>query len=336
MKRAWAILFLAGLAVATLVVSWIGFGTVVETVREAGWGVLILMPLYLLPLWLATLSWRLLLPEGQRLRFGAAIVPVWIGLAVNWLLPVGQVGGEIVKARWAVRRGVPSPEATASVVADKTLQVITQIIFALVGIALLGWLATDFDVLVGAVVGTGAFGAGVAGFLVLQRRGMFRLSAAIAKKPARRMGLRDFGGDASRFDEALGAVYADRVALIRAGVFRMAFRLALVIETGVALQLLGHPSGLAKVIALEALGQTVRAGSFLIPAGIGVQEGAFAGLAVALGIPAPVGLAVSLCKRARELLVGVPALLYWQASIRHASSSPERKPRGVSEMSEEE
>jgi hypothetical protein len=36
-------------------------------------------------------------------------------------------------------------------------------------------------------------------------------------------------------------------------------------------------------------------------------------LAPLFGLPAEMGLAVSLLKRAREIVLGVPALIYWQA-----------------------
>lgn len=315
MRRAWGLLLLLGLVIATGVIAWVGAGTVLDTVRAAGWRVTLLAPLYLLPLTLATASWRALLPRRRRPGFASLAALTWIGNGVNWLLPVGQVGGEVIKGLWASRHGVRGDDAAASVVADKTLQVVTQILFALIGLGLLAWHSTNRNVLVGAAIGTGAFTLGVAGFVALQRRGMFRISARLMRKPLEKLGRGGIHADAHRVDEAVRALYRDRRTLLAAGALRMAFRFALVIETGIALALLGHPAGLAKLIALEALGQTVRAGAFFIPAGIGVQEGAFAALAIALGIPAPVGVALSLCKRARELLVGVPALIVWQARL---------------------
>ena len=53
--------------------------------------------------------------------------------------------------------------------------------------------------------------------------------------------------------------------------------------------------------------------SAFVPAAIGVQEGGYAVLAQLFGLPAEMGLAVSLLKRAREIVLGVPALIYWQA-----------------------
>jgi uncharacterized membrane protein YbhN (UPF0104 family) len=65
---------------------------------------------------------------------------------------------------------------------------------------------------------------------------------------------------------------------------------------------------------LESLGQAVRAGAFVVPGALGVQEGAFMLLGRALGIPPETALALSLSKRCRELLFGLPGLVVWQFS----------------------
>jgi hypothetical protein len=49
-----------------------------------------------------------------------------------------------------------------------------------------------------------------------------------------------------------------------------------------------------------------------VPAAIGVQEWSYALLARLFGLPEEMGVAVSLLKRAREIVLGVPALIYWQ------------------------
>jgi len=52
---------------------------------------------------------------------------------------------------------------------------------------------------------------------------------------------------------------------------------------------------------------------FVAPAGLGVQEGTYALVGPLFGLPAEAGLALSLLKRGRDLVVGVPTLLAWQA-----------------------
>ncbi|MBT6828731.1 MAG: hypothetical protein HOA58_04345, partial [Rhodospirillaceae bacterium] len=50
------------------------------------------------------------------------------------------------------------------------------------------------------------------------------------------------------------------------------------------------------------------------PGAVGVQEGAFVLLGAVIGIGPEVALALSLIKRVRELVIGVPALIAWQVA----------------------
>ncbi len=63
---------------------------------------------------------------------------------------------------------------------------------------------------------------------------------------------------------------------------------------------------------LESLILAVRASAFFVPGALGVQEGAFVLLGAVIGLSPEVALALSLIKRFRELVIGVPALLVWQ------------------------
>ena len=61
----------------------------------------------------------------------------------------------------------------------------------------------------------------------------------------------------------------------------------------------------------ESLGQTVRMAGFIVPAGLGIQEGALTLIGAALGVSPAACLSLSVGKRLRECLVGGPALLGW-------------------------
>jgi uncharacterized membrane protein YbhN (UPF0104 family) len=80
------------------------------------------------------------------------------------------------------------------------------------------------------------------------------------------------------------------------------------------LRLLGSPVSWADALALESLGSAIRAAGFAIPGSLGVQEGGYLLLAPLLGLRPDVALAVSLGKRARELLLGIPGLIYLHSS----------------------
>jgi hypothetical protein len=70
---------------------------------------------------------------------------------------------------------------------------------------------------------------------------------------------------------------------------------------------------LAAVMAIESLVYATKSAGFIVPNALGVQEAAYAMLAPLFGVGAEFGLAVSLLKRARDIAVGVPILLIWQA-----------------------
>ena len=53
-----------------------------------------------------------------------------------------------------------------------------------------------------------------------------------------------------------------------------------------------------------------------MPGALGVQEAGYALLMPLFGLPAEMGLAVSLLKRARDIVIGVPVLLAWQGTGR--------------------
>jgi hypothetical protein len=82
-------------------------------------------------------AWRALLPTSPSQSRIAFLRLRWIREAINNLLPVAQIGGEVVGARLLARQGVPLGLAGASATVDLTVEVITQILFTLVGIGLL-------------------------------------------------------------------------------------------------------------------------------------------------------------------------------------------------------
>ncbi len=59
--------------------------------------------------------------------------------------------------------------------------------------------------------------------------------------------------------------------------------------------------------------QAASSAAFVVPGALGVQEAAFLAAGSAVGLPASVALAAALFRRARDVLVFVPALVAWQA-----------------------
>ena len=76
----------------------------------------------------------------------------------------------------------------------------------------------------------------------------------------------------------------------------------------------GHGRRLTQrsALALESMTQAVRHVAFVIPAGLGVQEAGLVIFGHALGISSELAIAVSMAKRIREVLCGLPSLISWQ------------------------
>jgi glycosyltransferase involved in cell wall biosynthesis len=105
--------------------------------------------------------------------------------------------------------------------------------------------------------------------------------------------------------------------------------LAQTVETWLVLKLLGRPVSWAAALAIESLAASARGAAFVVPGGIGVQEGALVAVGAAFGVATPTALALGIIKRGRELLVGAPAIVAWAIAERHVIASFWRRRRMV-------
>lgn len=312
MKRITAIALAAGLALFITLLVWRGWPAVQALFDRAqlriGWVALY----YAAPLLCATASWRWLFMPGRGPKWHTAAHVTWVGLAVNWLMPVAQVGGEVVKVWLLARRRTSTDAAFASVVVDKTLQVATQVVFTIVGLALFLAERTQYELVIGIVTGMGLLAVGAGLFYRMQRRGLFAMVARLAEKFVSAARAEQIKANATDVDEQVRATYRRRGRLAAAAALRMTFRLVMVGEVVLAAWMLDLDLTLGEALVIESLIQAVRAGAFLIPGGLGAQDGALVLLGVSLGLSSEGALAIALCKRARELMVGLPALGAWQ------------------------
>jgi len=114
------------------------------------------------------------------------------------------------------------------------------------------------------------------------------------------------------FHDAILELYDSRTRLAASAALHLLAWIGAGIGTFIAFRLVGGRIGFLNAVALEALLCTLRSIAAPVPAAIGVQEWGYAMLAPLFGLPAEMGVAVSLLKRAREIVLGIPALIYWQ------------------------
>ena len=291
---------------------WQGFGTVFGLLLDTGWS-LLLLPLVWLPMLLpAAMSWRMLFLPGRAPSFLQALHALWMGRAVNTLLPVASVGGEVVKARLLILRGVSGADATASVVVDKTVQIFALLLWGLISALLLLWLAVD-DTLAAALLAGMALLAAVTGcFIIAQRAGMFGFATQVTARLTKSDFWSGLVESAAEVDAVIRQLYRRSARVVVSTVLRLIAFSYPSVEVWLAAYLLGYPIGLMEAILLRGLSSTLSDVAFFVPNAYGVQEGAYIALGALVGMPPEIALALSLATRIRELVVDAPGVLAWQ------------------------
>jgi len=312
-----------GIAVFTALVVYHGVGELASMLAHAGFGLVLVAAYHLLPLLLDALGWRSLLPPGERPGLRTFVRTRWIGESVNGLLPVLQIGGNVVRARLLGAAGVAGPRAGASVVVDVTTLLASQLLFSAAGILLLLAHTGGAHVVRAVVAGALVMTSLAAAFVVAQRAGLFGRVARALAQIGRGLGTQ-LALDGAALDVEVRRLHAERRRLAASVGWHFASWIAGTGEVWLALAFLGHPVDWTTALLLESLGQAIRAAAFAVPGALGIQETGFVVLGGALGLAPETCLALSLAKRARELLLGVPGLVAWQtaASLRAFEETP--------------
>jgi putative membrane protein len=199
-------------------------------------------------------------------------------------------------------------------VVDTTVGVVTQLAFVMAGATLLLLRPTGhaaFEVLAGVLAGVGTLVVAVAAFVVLQHKDMFARFVRLARDMLPEKWIYHFAENSSAIDDAVVMAYRSGSAFWRANLFRLIGWIAGAGEVWLVTWCLSQPLGATDAFILESLSSGVRAAAFMVPAAIGVQEGGLVLFGTFFGLPAEIGLAISLSKRVRELLLGLPGLFFW-------------------------
>ena len=311
MKVRVAIVGVFGLLVVGYLIWHVGFGPVFSAVFKIGWpGFSLLCALGFVLFALLGSAWWVLVPgptaQGWRTFLWARMVRD----SAAETLPFSQIGGFVIGARAAILDGVAPPLAAASMIADITTELVAQLVYACLGIVLLG---TAMQTAAGVpstrwlLTGISLAAIAAASFCSLQRYGggMIRLFAARFLPQALE--------HADAVTSELRAIYRAPGRIAASFLFHVVAWIASGASTWIAFRLLGAHVGLSSVIAIDSLVYAIRSVGFAVPNALGVQEAAYAVLAPVLGVGPEIGIAISLLKRARDVAIGIPVLLLWQA-----------------------
>lgn len=308
MKIVTVIAGLVGLAIIGALVGYFGAGSVVRSLRAIGWdGFAVICLIHLSVIALEGLAWRVLVPGKSAWTF------LWGRLirdAGSEVLPVSQMGGCVLGARVVTLAGVPATMAAASTLVDLTLEFLAKIAYMAIGIILLLAIRGDMPAALPVAVGLTTTGLFAFAFVVVQRHG-FAFFDRFAHLLGRGWAERTTAG-AAAVHAALTNIYQREAGLWGGFILHLACWILSAVEVWAALRLADVPLSFATVLVIESLLYAIRTAAFAIPNAVGVQEGAYILIGVALGLTPEMALAISLLKRARDLVIGLPALAVWQ------------------------
>lgn len=302
-----------GLALLVILMVRADLGGMLRVTLAAGWPLLWLLPYRALFFLLYAYGWlRLVHPVDpqRRIKLPYLLWATAVREGVDRLLPVASMGGGIVGVRMLRWRGLDAGSAAAGVILEMVVTFMATYVFAIVGLLFLFGVegaTREYQRVLWALVLS--LPAPVVLVLLLRHGSVFsRMENYL--RPL--VGMTAMSEGAASLDRELRCALDRHWNVFVVGLLHFLALLSGSFEVWWALRLFGHPVSAGNAVILESMCQALRAAAFLVPAGIGVQEAGLVIFGQLLGISSELALAVSLAKRLREVLSGLPALASWQ------------------------
>jgi putative membrane protein len=302
---------ICGLALLTGLTVYYGFGAVMAAIASSRWATVLVVAARAAALVGAGIGWWALVPARQP-GPSAFVLLRFVREGINTFFPLAVVGGDVIGARLLAQFGGTTKLAVASVLVDVFIQVVCLIVFVLAGVGIVASLVGTRTVTSTAISLVAIAVPAVTGFFLTLKFGasdsVVRWLTAFGEKRQWRAfdHVVDIG---ARLQE----IWGNYRGLAESFVIHIVTIFLGSIEVWIALKFMNYPVGVMEAVAIESLGQGSRSAAFVLPGGMGVQDGALIAVCALFGIPAEVALAMALIKRVPDLILGAPALMGWQA-----------------------
>lgn len=312
MKRLTTLASIAGLCTVVGLFASSGLEDVSAAVASAGWGALLVVLARLVAVAWAGFGWYVVFPKAAHARLRDCISLRFVREGINTLLPVAQVGGDLIGARLLTLTKVPGGLAGASMFVDLMLQALTQFLFTMIGLGVLVALGGEGPIVHYVALGLAVAAPALGAFYLVQRRHGHRLFQALLRRFASGREWRALGAVDVLYENLRGLYGAPRRIATATGLHLIGWFIG-ALEVWVALYFMGYGTDVLQALVIESLAQAVRGAAFAVPGALGAQEGGLIALCAVFGIPAEAALALSLVKRVADLAIGVPSLGLWHA-----------------------
>lgn len=312
MKKLSIVAAVAGLILGTLLVGWYGFGPIWSAMRAVGAaGFALFCAWQVVTMVVLGIGWRIVAPVGGAWRLGVFAGGRMVRDAAASCLPFSVVGGFVLGLRAVTLQGIASSTATLSMVADLTAEFLAELVFAMAALLVLLTRAADASLNTPIMLGL-ALALIVGAVTIRAQKGAVPLLVRFGRRI-----VSDWfaapGEPDPISDHELAAAYAQSGRMASGTAAHLVGWLCKGIGNWLAFRLLGSDIDLMGGLAIEALLHVLLIPAFIVPGYAGVQEAGYAGIGALFGIPPEISLGVSLLRRARDVAIGIPILLVWQA-----------------------
>lgn len=222
------------------------------------------------------MGWRSCLSrEHQGLPWIKVAMIRQAGMAFNYLTPTAHMGGEVIKGVLLGQVG-SGAGAASGVIVGKLALALSQLMFVVAGSMIAIWMAAlSFHIWLGWAIGTVLFSSGIVCFFLLQRWGKLGgFLRALQQKGVGGAALDRLTSRLTQVDEHLQAFHRDRPGdFIRAMAWHALGFSCGVIQAWIFLLGIGLTDPWKIGVTIWFLGAWFDLVGFLVPAGVGIQEG---------------------------------------------------------------
>jgi putative membrane protein len=304
---------LAGLALTIGSIWYVGASSLLASVERIGWTGFALYTAYnLVSFFPVGWAWWSVAPGPISRPWLLFPLSRLVREAASDVLPFSQLAGLLVGVRTVRQGGVSEPVAVGSQIVDLTAEMASQLIYTIFGAAMLTALllhvssARNLLWTAGLALVLGALGLGAIGFM--HGRGLDLVGAMASRW------IKDTQARADAVKAVIREIYGAPWRLASGFCLHGLGWVLSGVGSWIALSLMGAPVAVWKVLTLESLIAVVKSVAFFTPGALGIQEGAYVLIASVFGLSGEATLSLSLLRRAKDLVIGIPAVLAWQWS----------------------
>lgn len=291
---------------------------------QIGWGIIPVMLVYPVMMLFHSADLQSLLPARYRSPENfAQIFSIRVaGDSINKITPFLDVGGEPLKVFLMVRRaGIRLTDAVTAIVVSRVGFILSEIIFISAAWMLMWgfypYPAVNLPILISLIMSVVYLGSA----LVMQMRGAVKLVPRIAPL----LGITPENHVWEEADLQLRQFYKKSFpGFLSSVVWQLAAWAFGSLEVYLFFKALGVDTGIMQALIFQAMLQSVKTLSFMIPGNLGAQEGGLGLIAVHFGYTATDGFALSLVKRFRQVVWLAIGILVWKIYFKKQTCHSQR------------